>query len=82
MTPIRHPRCGGGYHYDNQWESDAEIRSELDEVDRALKAEARSPVWLRLSFQGPRRGLATSRDAFCRLGLGRSNAAYDRANGA
>jgi Protein of unknown function (DUF433) len=37
-----------GYYYDNQAEIDAEITLELEEVDRALEAKARSPVWLKL----------------------------------
>src|SRR5215510_3898327 len=40
-----------GYYYDNQAEIDAEIRAELEEVDRALGTEARSPVWLKLKGQ-------------------------------
>jgi hypothetical protein len=40
-----------GYYYDNQAEIDAEITAELEEVDRMLKAEARSAVWLRLKAQ-------------------------------
>ena len=37
-----------GYYYDNQAEIDAEITAELEEVDRALEAKARSAVWLKL----------------------------------
>lgn len=40
-----------GYYYDNQGEIDAEITAELEEVDRALEAKARSPVWLKLKAQ-------------------------------
>ncbi len=40
-----------GYYYDNQAEIDAEITAELEEVDRTLKVEARSAVWLRLKAQ-------------------------------
>lgn len=40
-----------GYYYDNRAEIDAEIAAELEEVDRILAAEARSPVWLRLKAQ-------------------------------
>ena len=40
-----------GYYYDNQAEIDAEIKAELEEVDRALDAKARSPVWLKLKAQ-------------------------------
>ncbi len=36
------------YYYDNQTEVDAEITAELEEVDRASEAKARSPVWLKL----------------------------------
>jgi hypothetical protein len=41
-----------GYYYDNQAEIDAEITAELEEVDRALDAKARSSVWLKLKAQG------------------------------
>jgi uncharacterized protein (DUF433 family) len=41
-----------GYYYDNQAEIDAEIAAELDEVDRALDAKTRSPVWLKLKARG------------------------------
>lgn len=37
-----------GYYYDNQAEIDAEITAELEEVDRTLAADSRSPVWLKL----------------------------------
>jgi uncharacterized protein (DUF433 family) len=40
-----------GYYYDNQAEIDAEITAELDEVDRALHSQVRSPVWLKLKAQ-------------------------------
>lgn len=40
-----------GYYYDNQAQIDAEITAELQEVDRMLDADARSPVWLRLKTQ-------------------------------
>jgi hypothetical protein len=40
-----------GYYYDNQAEIDAEIATELEEVDRASDAKARSPVWLKLHAQ-------------------------------
>lgn len=40
-----------GYYYDNQAEIDAEIAAELEEVDRALAAEDRSPAWLKLKAQ-------------------------------
>jgi hypothetical protein len=43
-----------GSYYDNQadWATiDAEITAELEEVDRALDAKARSPVWLKLKAQ-------------------------------
>lgn len=40
-----------GYYYDNQAEIDAEITTELAEVDRMLAADARSPVWLRLKVR-------------------------------
>lgn len=54
----QHPRMGlaevhaaMGYYYDNQAEIDAEIAAELEEVDRALNAKARSAVWLKLKAQ-------------------------------
>lgn len=37
-----------GYYYDNQAEIDAEIATELEEVDRALQSKTRSPLWLKL----------------------------------
>ncbi|HET6879793.1 MAG TPA: DUF433 domain-containing protein [Pirellulales bacterium] len=37
-----------GYYYDNQAEVDAEITAELDEVDRTLETDPRSPVWAKL----------------------------------
>jgi hypothetical protein len=37
-----------GCYYDNQVEIDAEITAEIEEVDRALAAQPRSPVWLKL----------------------------------
>jgi hypothetical protein len=37
-----------GYFCDNQAEIDPEFAAELEEVDRALEAKARSPVWLKL----------------------------------
>ena len=40
----------GGY-YDNQAEIDAEITAELEEVDHAIDAKARSPVWVKLKAQ-------------------------------
>jgi hypothetical protein len=43
-----------GYYCDNQadWATiDAEIAAELEELDRVLDAEARSPVWLKLKAQ-------------------------------
>jgi uncharacterized protein (DUF433 family) len=40
-----------GYYYDNQAEIDAEIAAELEEVDLALDAKTRSPVWLKLKAQ-------------------------------
>jgi Protein of unknown function (DUF433) len=40
-----------GYYYDNQADIDAEIAAELEEVDRALQAKERSPVWLKLKAQ-------------------------------
>jgi hypothetical protein len=40
-----------GYYYDHQAEIDAEIAAELEEVDRALQAKERSPVWLKLKAQ-------------------------------
>jgi uncharacterized protein (DUF433 family) len=41
-----------GYYYDHQAEIDAEIAAELEEVDQALEAKGRSPVWLKLKAQG------------------------------
>jgi uncharacterized protein (DUF433 family) len=40
-----------GYYYDHQAEIDAEIAAELEEVDQALQAKERSPVWLKLKAQ-------------------------------
>ena len=40
-----------GYYYDNHPEIDAEIATEPEEVDRALDAGGRSPVWLKLKAQ-------------------------------
>jgi uncharacterized protein (DUF433 family) len=40
------------YYFDHQEEIDAEIRAELEEVDRAHKAARRSPLRLRLQAKG------------------------------
>jgi len=36
------------YYFDHQVEIDEEIRQELEEVDRAMDAQPRSSVWLKL----------------------------------
>src|SRR5579862_4287019 len=41
-----------GYYYDNPEEVDAEMAAELEEVDRALDAKTRAPVWLKQKDQG------------------------------
>jgi len=41
-----------GYYYGNQAEIDAEIAAELEEVDRAIEYQTRSPVWLKLKALG------------------------------
>jgi uncharacterized protein (DUF433 family) len=41
-----------GYYYDHKAEIDAEIAAELEEVDRGLDTDTRSPVWLKLKAQG------------------------------
>ena len=41
-----------GYYYDHQQEIDAEITTELEEVDNVLQDPKRSPVWLKLKAQG------------------------------
>jgi hypothetical protein len=43
---------GQARFYDDQHEIDAEITTELEEVDRALLNPKRSPVWLKLKAQG------------------------------
>jgi hypothetical protein len=40
------------YYFDHQAEVDAEIRAELDEVDRAHRAAQDSPLRLRLRGKG------------------------------
>ena len=41
-----------GYYYDHQQEIDAEITSELEDVDRAMQDPKRSPAWLKLKSKG------------------------------